>query len=133
MEQKNDDDMISGINVTPLVDITLVLLIIFMTTATLMVSPSIKVNLPKAKTAEKSPVTPFSITIDKNDNLYLNGKPVTEDEIVNKIKSVKKSGSTPEVIIAADKDVRHGFFIHIIDIVKQQGVDKFAINIQPIQ
>jgi len=130
MEHNNKDDMISGINVTPLVDITLVLLIIFMTTATLMVSPSIKIHLPKAKSSEKSPVTPFSITIDKNDNLYLNGKPVIEAEIIEKIMNVKKNKRVPEVIIAADKDVKHGFFIHIIDIVKQQGVDKFAINIQ---
>ncbi len=134
MKRDNEnDDMITGINVTPLVDITLVLLIIFMATATLMLTPSINIKLPKAKTAETTRAAPISVVIDKNDNLYLNGSPVTEEELRNYLREVQKKGKVPEVIIAADKDVRHGYFIHVLDLIRQEGVTKFAINVEPVR
>ncbi len=131
-EEKNGG-IISEINVTPLVDITLVLLIIFMTTATLILRPSINVSLPRAKTAETTKTSPLGIVIDKNDNIYLNGKPVTEEELRKKIREILKEQKIPEVIIAADKDVKHGYFIHVLDIVREEGVTKFAINVEPVR
>ena len=134
MDNKNkDDDIIGDINVTPLVDISLVLLIIFMATATLLVNPSIKVDLPKAKTGEATNVSDIAIVIDKNNNLYFNGTPVTEEELRAKIREIQKKGKIPEVIISADKDVKHGYFVHILDLIKQEGVKKFAINVEPVR
>ena len=73
-----EEEMISGINVTPLVDITLVLLIIFMVTATYIVAPSIKVNLPDAVTAENVEPTSLGISVLTDGSLLLDGQPVTE-------------------------------------------------------
>ncbi len=132
-EDNEKDEMITGINVTPLVDITLVLLIIFMATATMMLVPSIEIKLPKAKTAEATKSAPLSVVIDKNDNLYLNGTPISEKGLRNYLKKLEGKGKIPEVIIAADKDVRHGYFIHILDLIRQEGVTKFAINVEPVR
>ncbi len=123
-----DDELITGINVTPLVDITLVLLIIFMVTATFIVAPSIPVQLPKATTGEPSPVTNIAVVIGSNGELFLNGNPVTEEGLRNFI----RANRTREMnaIIGADREVKHGVVIHIIDILREEGIKKFAINVE---
>jgi biopolymer transport protein ExbD len=126
----NGDDAITAINVTPLVDITLVLLIIFMVTATFIVTPSIKVELPKAVTAESSDPQTFSIVISKEGLLFLNGSKTSEDKIVEYIQ--RRVANTPDlqVVISADKYVYHGDVVHMIDVVRRNGVAKFAINVE---
>jgi biopolymer transport protein ExbD len=127
---RNGEDPITGINVTPLVDITLVLLIIFMVTATFIVSPSIKVELPKAVTAESSDPQTFTIVLTRDAKLFLNGAPTTEPQIIEYIG--RRLASTPDlqVIISADKKVYHGDVVHMIDLVRHYGVSKFAINVE---
>lgn len=127
--QGNGDESITNINVTPLVDITLVLLIIFMVTATFIVSPQIKIELPKAATAETSDPQTFAIVISKDDKLFLNGQPVTEPQIVDYIKERIKNSPDLQVVISADKWVYHGRVVHFIDLVRKLGVRKFAINV----
>lgn len=123
-----NDELITGINVTPLVDITLVLLIIFMVTATFIVAPSIPVQLPKATTGEPSPVTNIAVVIGSSGELFLNGNPVTEEDLRNFI----RQNPTKEMnaIIGADREVRHGAVVHIIDLLREEGVKKFAINVE---
>lgn len=123
-----NDELIIGINVTPLVDITLVLLIIFMVTATFIVAPSIPVQLPKATTGEPSPVTNIAVVIGSSGELFLNGNPVTEEDLRNFI----RQNPTKEMnaIIGADREVRHGAVVHIIDLLREEGVKKFAINVE---
>lgn len=123
-----NDDLITGINVTPLVDITLVLLIIFMVTATFIVAPSIPVELPKATSGEPSPVTNIAVVIGSRGELFLNGNPVTEDELRNFVKNNKNA--EVNAIIGADREARHGAVIHIIDLLREEGVKKFAINVE---
>ncbi len=127
--QSNGDEPITSINVTPLVDITLVLLIIFMVTATFIVSPQIKVELPKAVTAETSDPQTFAIVITKDDKLYLNGTATTEEQIVTYIQERMKTSPDLQVVISADKWVYHGRVVHFIDLVRKNGVRKFAINV----
>ncbi len=74
----DDDDAIVDINITPFVDIILVVLIIFMVTATYIVEQSIKVNLPDAATGEATESTSLAITMDAESNLYLNGEATSE-------------------------------------------------------
>ena len=119
-----DDEIIAGINVTPLVDIVLVLLIIFMVTTTYIVNPSIKVDLPKAATAEETTPSTVSVVVtsDGSDERALDGE-------------VRKRVATKpdlQVIIAADAMARHGQVIHVVDLVKAAGVTRFAINTQPV-
>ena len=128
-----DDDVqiIVGINVTPLVDITLVLLIIFMVTASYIVSPAIKVDLPKAASGSDQTKTTLAITISKDDAVYLNGERSSDARIVDYIHGELPRNPDLQAIIAADKVVSHGDVIHIIDLVKRSGVHRFALNVDP--
>jgi len=130
--QFEDDDsgrMITEINVTPLVDIILVLLIIFMVTTTYIVNPSIKVDLPKAVTGTDQVRTTLALTLTKDGQLYLNGEMSDEARLLAQIKAELPKNPDLQAIIAADKVVQHGAVVHIIDFVKRAGVRKFAINV----
>lgn len=125
----SSDEAISEINVVPLVDIILVVLIIFMVTAPMIMKPSINVNLPKAATGEQSVATQLNVSITASGELFLNGKVASEDEV--KTKSLEEVQKNPEIqaIISADKDVPHGKVVTVLDLVKGSGVRKFAISI----
>ena len=129
----SDDEsarMITDINVTPLVDIVLVLLIIFMVTTTYIVNPSIKVDLPKAATGSDQTRTPLALTLTKEGGLYLNGEKSDDDGVRRFIGSEIGRNPDLQAIIAADKAVPHGSVVHVIDLVKRAGVRKFAINVE---
>ena len=129
-----DDDggqMIVGINVTPLVDITLVLLIIFMVTTSYIVNPAIKVDLPKAASGADQTKTTLALTIAKDGIVYLNGERTSDAGIVWYIGGELPKNPDLQAIIAADKVVSHGDVIHIIDLVKRSGVHRFALNVDP--
>ena len=128
---RNDDEMITDINVTPLVDIMLVLLIIFMLTANLIIAPSIKVDLPNAATGEGSEPSTIALTMTKDNKLYLNGKESTEEAVKAYIPGEVAKKPDLQAIIAADKEVSHGTVIHMIDLVRVLGISKFALNIEP--
>jgi biopolymer transport protein ExbD len=121
--------MITDINVTPLVDITLVLLIIFMVTTTYIVNPTIKVELPKAASGTEQTRTTLALTLTKDDVLYLNGERSDDAGVVRAIARDLPKNPDLQAIIAADKVVPHGNVVHLIDLVKRAGVRKFAINV----
>lgn len=125
----SDSEAISDINVVPLVDIILVVLIIFMVTAPMFMKPSINVNLPKAASGEASQPTQLSITLSADGRLMLNGATADENMVGEKAKELAAKNPEIQAIIAADKDVPHGRVVGIIDIVKTSGVKKFAISI----
>jgi biopolymer transport protein ExbD len=130
--QFEDDDsgrMITEINVTPLVDITLVLLIIFMVTTTYIVNPSIKVDLPRAGSGSDQARTTLALTLTKDGQLYLNGDRSDEAKVAGQIAAELPRNPDLQAIIAADKVVPHGAVVHIIDFVKRAGVRRFAINV----
>ncbi len=121
--------MITEINVTPLVDIMLVLLIIFMVTTTVIVRDSIAVRLPEAGSGEPTKVTLLAVTVDAAGRLSLNGETVSEDGLRAYIKRHRGRGIQLEAIIAADRAVSHGRVVRVIDLVRSEGVTKFAINV----
>jgi biopolymer transport protein ExbD len=123
--------MIVDINVTPLVDITLVLLIIFMVTATYIVSPSIKVDLPKAASGSDQAKTTLAVTLAKDRSLYLNGERSSDAAVVKFIGDTLPANPDLQAVIAADTVVPHGDVVHLIDLVKRAGVHRFAINVDP--
>ena len=127
----DDDEAIVDINITPFVDIILVVLIIFMVTATTIIEQSIKVNLPQAATGEPTESSSLAITLDAQNQLFLDGDPITEPKLREFIRAEK--AKTPEVVclIGADHTVSHGRVVALIDLVKSEGVAKFAINIDP--
>ncbi len=122
--------MITDINVTPLVDIVLVLLIIFMVTTTYIVNPTIKVDLPKAATGTDQNRTTLALTLDRSSALYLNGQKADEAAVMKFIGEELPKNPDLQAIIAADKVVSHGSVVRVIDLVKRAGVRKFAINVE---
>ena len=121
--------MITDINVTPLVDIMLVLLIIFMVTTTYIVRDAIDVKLPEAATGVPRKVTLIAVIVDRRGALALNGQPATEDDIRAYIRQERRKGAAMEAVVAADKDTSHGQVVRVIDLLRSEGVVKFAINV----
>jgi biopolymer transport protein TolR len=132
----DDDDsgrMITDINVTPLVDITLVLLIVFMITVPNIVNnPSIKVDLPKAASGDDTNKSLLALTLTRDGNgytLYANGEKTDESKVSAMIPDMLSKNKDVQAIIAADKGIAYGDVVHIVDLVKTLGVRKFALNI----
>ena len=125
----SDDEPLSEINVVPLVDIVLVVLIIFMVTAPMFMKPSINVNLPKAASGDQTQPGQLNISITADGRLNLNGSFVDESAISKKAAELFESNPDVQAVISADKDVPHGRVVGVMDIVKTSGVKKFAISI----
>ncbi len=131
-ENNNEDGgFITAINVTPLVDIVLVLLIVLMVTSSYLVNKSISVELPKAATGEVSEAT-LSISIDVDDQLYLDGKQVSDGALQKGIRRAYEQDQDVKAIISADGRVRHAKVVAVIDLLRREHVNKFAINTSPL-
>ena len=129
----HDDDeapMIVDINVTPLVDIMLVLLIIFMVTATFIVQPGLPVQLPKAATGEETGASTLEVQVAKDGTLSMNGARLSEDELRQSLATAAAQKPDVQAIIAADRDVSHGDVVHLMDVMRQSGVHKFALSVE---
>jgi len=129
--QGSDDELITAINVTPLVDIVLVLLIILMVTASYIVNKSINVDLPKATTGEAT-TSSLSISIDVDGKLYLDGVENTEPQLQAAIRKAFSDNADVKAIISADGRVRHAQVVRMIDMLRREHVTKFAINTSPV-
>jgi biopolymer transport protein ExbD len=123
---------ISDINVTPLVDVTLVLLIIFMVTARLIAARGIQVNEPKTAAGDEVKST-LQVTIDPGGDIYVNGKtyPTVEDARTI-IRGKLAENEDLKAIISADEITQHGAVMRAIDLVKGAGVTKFALGSRPL-
>jgi biopolymer transport protein ExbD len=126
----SDDDMITGINVTPLVDITLVLLVILMVTASYVVSRAIPMELPKGATGESTPTT-LSVSIDRDGKTFLDAEPVAEPALRARIKRAHDADPETRAVIAADGRTSHSNVVHVIDLLRRENITKFAINVDP--
>jgi biopolymer transport protein ExbD len=127
----DDDDGINEINVTPLVDVMLVLLVIFMVASIYIVKDAIEVDLPKAASAGETLDTTLAIVIDREGRLYLNGRPSPDDVIAQACAAAAAKDPNAQAIIAADQNVKHGDVIRVIDMVRTNGLVRFAINVKP--
>ncbi len=125
-----DDDLISGINVTPLVDIVLVLLVIFMVTATYIVRAAIDVELPRAAHGGEATGTMLSVVLTREGDVYLDGVKRTEAELEARTREAVAKDRDARVVISADRAALHGAVVRVIDVVKGAGVSRFAINIE---
>ena len=123
--------IIADINVTPLVDIMLVLLIIFMLTANLIAKQAIEVELPRATQSTTLNPTTLVVTLTHEGALYLNGKATTPAELRAAVQAAVAKDPKTQAIIAGDKSVSHGRVVWVLDVVKSLGVASFAIQIDP--
>lgn len=124
------DEEIVGINVTPLVDVMLVLLIIFMVTANYIANQSINMQLPKASTGADPGPTGLAFSLDKESHLFLDGKPVSFEDLTGILAARKAEGKPLSALIAADKETPHGTVVKLIDAVRKNGITDFAINVE---
>jgi biopolymer transport protein ExbD len=128
----SDDEFaaISEINVTPFVDVVLVLLVIFMVTAPMLVREQMSVNLPKAQSGEKSVSEQITIVIEKEGKITIQKKPVTFEQIESEIKSLMMASPNAQAVISADQESKHGDVVRVMDLVKKAGLTRFAIQIE---
>jgi biopolymer transport protein ExbD len=130
--QQDTDEPITGINVTPLVDIVLVLLIIFMVTAKLIVSKSVPLDLPKAATGSDIQ-TVFSVVLAADGTTQVDGRSVPNDDaIMGLARPARDKNPELRAVIKADSSVPHGRVIHVLDLLKQAQVAKIAFGVQPV-
>ena len=127
-----DNNLMADINVTPFVDVMLVLLIIFMVTAPMMVQ-GVNVSLPKASSdplpAEKEQLI---VTIDKNNNIYINDYQVAFDFLHEKLKKILEGRGNREVYLRADKEISYGMVVNVMSQIKAVGVEKLGMVTEPI-
>jgi biopolymer transport protein TolR len=123
--------MITEINVTPLVDIVLVLLIIFMLTASVIAKQAIEVDLPKAATGSTPNTTTLAVTLSADGSIWVDGKPSDATSMRATVAAALKKDAKTTVLIAGDKGVAHGRVVWLLDVVRSLGVSSFAIQIDP--
>jgi len=123
--------IITDINVTPLVDIMLVLLIIFMLTAHLIAKQAIEVQLPKAAASTAVPPTTLAITLTAEGRMYLDAAEISPAALREAIRAAVAKDSKTQVMVSGDKNVSHGRVVWVLDLVKSLGVGSFAIQIDP--
>jgi biopolymer transport protein ExbD len=126
----NRDETISGINVTPLVDVVLVLLVVLMVTATYISSKGIPLELPRADSGE-SVQAPLSISIDRAGQIYLDGVALGIERLKQQLRAMPGAKSALRVVIAADGSVEHRRVVQLIDVLRHEDITQFAINVDP--
>ena len=128
MRVERDRGVMSEINVTPLVDVMLVLLIIFMVTAPLL-QQGIDVNLPKAKGKDMPPEERIALVIKRDMKVYMNDTPVSMADLRRKLQAI--STMNPNVFLKADKDVPYGFVVEVMGEIKEAGIEKLGMVTEP--
>ena len=122
----SDDEAITGINVTPLVNVTLVLLIIFMVTAKLITGQGIPLDLPKAATAGATQTT-LTIAIDRDGKVLANGQAIAGDAaLANQARQALKKNPELRTVVSASAAASHGSVMHVVDTVREAGIVKIA-------
>jgi biopolymer transport protein ExbD len=127
------DESITGINVTPLVDITLVLLIIFMVTTKIVLNQTVPLDLPKAATGTSDVQVVFSIILAVDGRTIVDGKSIANDDAILPLARDAQTLHTDlRAVIKADAAVTHGRVIRVLDLLKQAHVSKIAFGVTPV-
>jgi biopolymer transport protein TolR len=123
---------LADINITPLVDVVLVLLIIFMITAPVLQS-GIEVNVPKTRTVKEITEERLVISIDKDQKVFLGNDPVNINEIADKLHQKIRDPQNQYIYVRADENVPFGAFATVMDAVKSSGITNVSIVTQPLK
>ena len=130
-QAQQNGKIISGINVTPLVDITLVLLIIFMATSHIIAQRAMKLNLPKAANTAESPTPALSVILTADRALTLNGESVTREALSTNLKQMARLDPNLRVTLAADKSVDWDSVAGILDDIRGAGITRMSAQVSP--
>lgn len=130
IEEGDDEGEITEINITPFVDVVLVLLVIFMVTAPAMIKESLKVKLPKTLTSDLvGEGDQVGVAITKSGQVLINGKIQTDQSLKE---TLSKFNKETRFMIMADVDSRHGELVKFIDLLKQNDLNRFALQVEKI-
>ncbi|APJ03845.1 ExbD/TolR family protein [Silvanigrella aquatica] len=133
-KMSGDDDLIVDINITPFVDVVLVLLVIFMVTAHFIVNKGMKLELPKAATAEQlENQKTFNISIDKNGDFMLDGKIINIDQLKAAAHAAIEKKLKIVAMVSADKNSSYNSVVTVMDALRSEGVSDFALQLDPAQ
>ena len=122
---------LADINITPLVDVVLVLLIIFMLTAPILQS-GIEVDVPKTKTVKEITEERLVISIDKQQRVFLGNDPINVNRIADTLRRKVRDPQRQSIFLRADENVPFGAFATVMDAVKQAGITNVSIVTQPL-
>ncbi len=122
--------LISSINITPFVDVVLVLLVIFMVTAPVLLKEIIEVHLPKTQTSDGQVLQTLGIAVNREGQILVNGKISDEEELKALVRLRLTEDNQTQAILAADQEVAYGKVAHVIDVLKGAGLHRFAVQIE---
>lgn len=129
-----DDELVSGINVTPLVDVVLVLLVIFLMTAPVLYKSAIQVQLPKSSTANAAgrseKAEPLRFTLSKEGALLWNQKPVDWSELPARLDPIAKANPESAAVLEADQATPHGIVIRLMDALRKSGITRISMSVE---
>ena len=124
---KNKTKIMADINITPLTDVVMVLLVIFMVTTPLMMNEALKIKLPTAVTAEPQIEQTTTVSVSPDGKIYLNKAQVSLDDLKGLLSSRMATSPDKTVVIKADKTIIYGTVVKVLDIAKESGALKLAI------
>jgi biopolymer transport protein ExbD len=132
-----DDEHIGGVNVTPIVDVCLTLLVVFIVTASQVINRSMPVNLPKAASSESSPPSIINVAIARSGEVFINGAPGRLQDIAREVEAARARVASGDVerklagFVSADVDAPYGKFAEAVDQLRLAGVSDIALDTQP--
>lgn len=130
----SDSDGINEINITPFVDVVLVLLVIFMVTAPVMLKESLKVKLPKTLTSDLSKKsTTVAIAITQEGQILINGDLLEQEGFEKRLKEYSQSAPKTQFLISADAESKHKDVVKVIDRLKSYGLESFALQVEKVK
>ena len=129
-QETGEDSLMASINVTPFVDVVLVLLVIFMVTAPILAKDILNLHLPKTAAVDSKAMSNIAVAINKQGQILLNGVLTSEENLRQFVVINLKSQPDTQAIISADQGTEYGNVVRVIDIIKTAGLNKFAIQVE---
>ncbi len=130
MAQNNDDNEISNINITPMVDIILVLLVIFMVTASFLKRESININLPKVAASDPNVARSLQVALTRDGKIMMEDSEVDEQRLVSGLKREAKLRPNVRVTLSADERLSYGSIAKVMGLVRKSGVSRIALSVK---
>ena len=125
----SQDEAITGINITPMVDVMLVLLMIFMMAAPAIYKAGMDLDLPQAKSGGKTERITLNFILKKDGKLFLDQKPIQVKDIATIVKHTLNLNAQSDAMVAADRNLSHGDVVNVIDQIKQAGLKKVSMAV----